>query len=175
MPYLSDLAHELRTSGQARFLSTYPGSPVLVGHGIVGVSLEGGRTAEGTLRISIGSSSEYLRTAALVERVWFLVKKRENRSVPRIILGRTADADVAVPELSISVQHCAFEATPFGLRLIDIESTNGTLLNGQPIPPNRSMPLKSGNRLVIGRFEFEYLGHKELLSRLHTYGTGMDE
>jgi pSer/pThr/pTyr-binding forkhead associated (FHA) protein len=175
MPYLSDLATELRTQGRARFLETYPGSSVLVGVGVLGVLVESERTPEGTLRINVGNSSEYLRTASLVERVWFLVKKPGKRDVPRIVLGRTSEADVSVPELSISVEHCAFEAGPFGLRLVDIESTNGTLLNGSPVEPHRSVPLRSHDRLVIGRFEFEYLRHKELMDRLAKYVPAADD
>jgi hypothetical protein len=176
MPYLSDLATELRTRGRARFLEIYPASSVLVGVGILGVlAEESERTAEGTLRINVGNTREYLRTASLVERVWFLVKKPGKRDVPRIILGRTSEADVSVPELSISVEHCAFEAGPFGLRLVDIESTNGTQLNGAPLEPNRSVPLRSHDRIVIGRFEFEYLRNKELMDRLSTYVAEADE
>jgi hypothetical protein len=174
MPYLNDLASELRTRGKTRFLESYPSSSVLVGMGIIGVLLDAERTPEGTLRISIGNDGEYLRTASLVERVWFLVKKPGHRGIPRIILGRTSEADVSVPELSISIEHCAFEAGPFGLRIADIESTNGTMLNGTPLQPNCSESLRSHDKIVIGRFEFEYLRHKEFMDRLARYSAGTD-
>ncbi len=47
-----------------------------------------------------------------------------------------------------SKQHCYIEAKPDGFYLTDNKSTNGTLLNGQPI---QTAKLKSGDRVQFGK------------------------
>ncbi len=93
----------------------------------------------------------------------------ESASTARIVVGRTSDADVVVPELSISTEHCAFEATPFGLRVIDIGSTNGTFLEGHRLAQNEAMPMRSGAKLILGRFEFQYWQPKDFLTQVRKY------
>jgi pSer/pThr/pTyr-binding forkhead associated (FHA) protein len=124
------------------------------------------RSRRGTIRFDVTDQAEYLQAVSLVGRVWFLTKKRENRTQPRIIIGRTSEADVVIPELSISVEHCALQATPFGLAVVDLNSTNGTYVNGQRIAKNEIFSLHDGAKLALGRFEFEYLRHREFLTRL---------
>ncbi len=60
------------------------------------------------------------------------------------------------PDLLLSRQHCVFEKTGAGYRVIDT-STNGVFLNGSDRPLGRSVPadLRSGDRVRIGRFIIE--------------------
>ena len=60
------------------------------------------------------------------------------------------------PDLLLSRQHCVFEKTGAGYRVIDT-STNGVFLNGSDRPLGRSVPadLRSGDRIRIGRFIIE--------------------
>jgi hypothetical protein len=169
--YLKELASEFRLRGRARFFDTHPASSVMIGMGVLGVLADNARASDGTYKFSVDDQAEYFRSAALVDRVWFLVKKPHNRGELRIVVGRTAEADVSIPELSISTDHCAFEATPFGLRLVDLGSTNGTIVDGSLLREGESARLHSGSRIVLGRFEFEYLRHKDFVSRLRVYGT----
>lgn len=167
MPTIDELAIELRHKGPERLLEEHPASSVLIGLGILGIASERSeRSRNGTIRFTVEDHKEYLQAVALVGRVWFLVKKRENRQSPRIVIGRTSDADVVIPELSISVTHCALEATPFGLQVSDLNSTNGTYVNGQRLPKNTAASLNSGMKLALGRFEFEYLRHQDFMERL---------
>ena len=167
MPTIDQLASELRHKGPERLFEDYPASSVLVGLGILGIQGENSeRSLRGTMRFVVTNRDEYLRAASLYGRVWFLTKKRENRQQSRIVIGRTSDADVVIPELSISVEHCALEATPFGLAVIDLNSTNGTYVDGERVPKATPDSLHGGAKLALGRFEFEYLRHREFLERL---------
>lgn len=168
--YLQDLATEFRLRGRTRFFDAHPASSVMVGVGILGVLSDNNRNPDGTFRFSVEDQAETFGSAALVHRVWFLTKKPHNRQELRIVVGRTAEADVSIPELSISADHCAFEATPFGLRLVDLGSTNGTIVDGCLLREGQSAALRSGSKLVLGRFEFEYLRHKDFVSRLSVHG-----
>jgi pSer/pThr/pTyr-binding forkhead associated (FHA) protein len=40
--------------------------------------------------------------------------------------------------------------------LTDLGSTNGTLLNGAPVPPRQPQRLRSGDRIKVGEVEMEF-------------------
>ena len=66
-------------------------------------------------------------------------------------LGRAAGADFIVDAGLISRVHCRFTALPDGaLEIRDLESTNGTYVNGQRVETAR---LASGDRIGVGRVE----------------------
>ncbi len=147
-----------------------------MGLGIVGALNEKQREEDGTFKVSLGGDFEYFRSEALLDRVWFLTKKPHNRHELRIVVGRTADSDVSIPDLSIAVEHCAFVAGPFGLKAMDLGSVNATVVDGTELKKNEAAPLHSGSKIVIGRFEFEYLRHTDFVERLRNFGldaTGM--
>lgn len=70
---------------------------------------------------------------------------------PRFLIGRT-NADVAINDTLVSRLHCALEISADGVILQDLESTNGTLVDGKPI---RSAPLSNGSTFRIGNHVFE--------------------
>jgi pSer/pThr/pTyr-binding forkhead associated (FHA) protein len=66
-------------------------------------------------------------------------------------LGRATGADFAVEGALVSRVHCRLVALPDGdLEVRDLESTNGTFVNGNRVHTAR---LASGDRLQIGRVE----------------------
>ncbi len=68
-------------------------------------------------------------------------------------LGRTARADFIVDAALVSRIHCRLTADrSHQLVVEDLESTNGTMVNGQKI--DRAV-LKTGDTLQVGRVAFE--------------------
>ncbi len=66
-------------------------------------------------------------------------------------VGRAVGADFIVDAALVSRVHCRLTAFPDGgLELRDMDSTNGTFVNGQRIDAAR---LVSGDRVQIGRIE----------------------
>ena len=66
-------------------------------------------------------------------------------------LGRAAGADFIVDAALVSRVHCRFTATADGgLEVRDLESTNGTFVNGQRTEVARLVP---GDKVQIGRIE----------------------
>jgi pSer/pThr/pTyr-binding forkhead associated (FHA) protein len=65
-------------------------------------------------------------------------------------VGRAARADFVLDALLVSRLHCRLTAGANELEVVDLESTNGTFVNGERTP--RAM-LKSGDRLGVGRVE----------------------
>ena len=67
-------------------------------------------------------------------------------------LGRATGADFIVDAALVSRVHCRVSALPDGtLELRDLDSTNGTFVNGQRVEAAR---LASGDRIQVGRVEF---------------------
>ena len=66
-------------------------------------------------------------------------------------LGRAAGADFIVDAALVSRVHCRLTALPGGqLEVRDLESTNGTFVNGHRVDVAR---LASGDKLQVGRVE----------------------
>ena len=66
-------------------------------------------------------------------------------------VGRSTGADFIVDAPLISRVHCRLTALPDGeLEVRDLESTNGTFVNGERIQAARLAP---GDRLGVGRVE----------------------
>jgi pSer/pThr/pTyr-binding forkhead associated (FHA) protein len=65
-------------------------------------------------------------------------------------IGRAARADFVVDAALVSRLHCRLTAGAAELEVVDLESTNGTFVNGERTARGR---LKSGDRLGIGRVE----------------------
>jgi pSer/pThr/pTyr-binding forkhead associated (FHA) protein len=66
-------------------------------------------------------------------------------------LGRATGADFIVDAALVSRLHCRLTALPEGeLEVRDLESTNGTFVNGNRVDVGR---LASGDRLQVGRME----------------------
>jgi pSer/pThr/pTyr-binding forkhead associated (FHA) protein len=67
-------------------------------------------------------------------------------------IGRATGADFIVDAALVSRVHCRLTALPGGeLELRDLESTNGTYVNGVRI--GQPLRLVSGDRLQVGRVE----------------------
>ena len=74
-------------------------------------------------------------------------------------VGRATGADFIVDAPLVSRVHCRLTVAPDGaLEVRDLESTNGTFVNGERIEKAR---LKSGDRLGVGRIELVALRDEE--------------
>jgi pSer/pThr/pTyr-binding forkhead associated (FHA) protein len=74
-------------------------------------------------------------------------------------LGRATGADFILDAALVSRVHCRLTALPGGeLEVRDLESTNGTFVNGQRIEVAQLAP---GDRLQVGRVELVALREVE--------------
>jgi pSer/pThr/pTyr-binding forkhead associated (FHA) protein len=65
-------------------------------------------------------------------------------------VGRTARADFIIDAALVSRLHCRLEADDERLNVVDLDSTNGTWVNGRRVERAR---LADGDRLRVGRIE----------------------
>jgi pSer/pThr/pTyr-binding forkhead associated (FHA) protein len=74
-------------------------------------------------------------------------------------IGRAAGADFIVDAALVSRVHCRVTALPDGgLEVRDLDSTNGTFVNGRRVETAR---LSSGDRIQVGRVELVSLRDNE--------------
>jgi diguanylate cyclase (GGDEF)-like protein len=66
---------------------------------------------------------------------------------PEVVIGRAADADIRLQDDGVSRRHARIVVASGGLHLEDLQSANGTLLNGQPV--SRSL-LRDGDNIQVG-------------------------
>lgn len=69
-----------------------------------------------------------------------------------VTLGRDPDCDVVIPNMLASRQHCRIEFDGSDILLTDLESQNGTLVNGDLV---EQTVLKSGDVITIGISDLE--------------------
>ncbi len=82
------------------------------------------------------------------------------KMVDQIRIGRTDSHSGILPELNlindrgaemgVSRTHATIQASPQGLVIIDLGSTNGTFLNNSPLTPESPYPLKNGDEIRLG-------------------------
>ena len=65
-------------------------------------------------------------------------------------IGRSAGAEFIVDAALVSRVHCRLTAGATELQVIDLDSTNGTFVNGKRVD---EATLKEGDRLGVGRVE----------------------
>ena len=68
-------------------------------------------------------------------------------------IGRLSECDVVVDDPGASRQHATIRRTDSGFLLTDLGSTNGTLVNDQPIQEH---VLQDGDRITIGETVLEF-------------------
>ena len=65
-------------------------------------------------------------------------------------LGRAPRVDFILDAALVSRVHCRLSAAESSLEVLDLDSTNGTFVNGERIT---RATLKAGDRLTVGRVE----------------------
>ena len=74
---------------------------------------------------------------------------------PEFVLGKAESCDAVMPfSEEISREHAKILWNSDGYSIVDMNSTNGTFLNGMMLRPNEPQRLKSGDRIGISTFLF---------------------
>jgi diguanylate cyclase (GGDEF)-like protein len=81
-----------------------------------------------------------------------------------VTLGRAPECDFQILERSVSRQHARIWKEPSGYRIKDLDSTNKTLLNDQPII---EAELKDGDHISIGGCVLKFMERSSVEARYH--------
>ncbi|GIW08609.1 MAG: ABC transporter ATP-binding protein [Dehalococcoidia bacterium] len=71
------------------------------------------------------------------------------------LIGRDPDCQIRLVDATISRRHAAIERDNGRLRLTDLGSANGTILNGLTLVPRSPVTLREGDEIVIGSFRLK--------------------
>jgi predicted component of type VI protein secretion system len=95
--------------------------------------------------------------AAMDARIWVTGADGAPRSAPlpsgRTVVGRDPDADVHIDDEAVSWNHLEIENRGGALMATDLDSRNGTALNGEPL--DRPRRLRDGDTLTVGGHRLE--------------------
>jgi pSer/pThr/pTyr-binding forkhead associated (FHA) protein len=72
----------------------------------------------------------------------------------RLTVGRSADSDIMLDDVTVSRHHAQFLADGDGWVLADMGSLNGTYVNRRP---TERLRLTSGDLIQIGKYRLQYL------------------
>ncbi len=94
-------------------------------------------------------------------------------TAPTFTLGRSADCEVIIVERQVSRRHAEICRQEEGFVLRDLDSTNGTWLNGQRL--SAPAPLRDGDVIEIGSARFTFRDPDATLETTHFPRLVVDE
>jgi hypothetical protein len=147
------LAGELKRRGEQSFKNRYP-HPFLV---VVFMPPEESEQEEHRTRKA--NLSEYIPRGGRLSgmKAIPLVKTSRNVFSSKITVGRATNNDVIIRAQMISKAHATFVLDDGDrVKLMDMGSANGTMLNGKKLKKREMVPVGSGDTITLWRFVFEY-------------------
>lgn len=81
------------------------------------------------------------------------------------LIGRSAKAEIQVDQESISRNHACITTSKRGVFIKDLESTNGTFVNDEPV--RGETPLCNGDLVKIGRTIFKFIAGGNIETAYH--------
>ncbi|MFZ6770740.1 FHA domain-containing protein [Undibacterium sp. Di26W] len=87
-----------------------------------------------------------------------LVQQELTISKSRLTIGRRPSNDVVIDHLTVSGQHAAVDTSSNGSFVLDLGSTNGTMVNGQPVKKHL---LQHDDVIDIGKYKLRFQVEKD--------------
>lgn len=82
-----------------------------------------------------------------------LVQQEYGITKSRVTVGRRPGNDLVIDHLTVSGQHAAIDTTSSGSFVLDLGSTNGTMVNNQPVKKHL---LQHGDVIDIGKYKLRF-------------------
>lgn len=87
-----------------------------------------------------------------------VVIKEVQLTKERTILGRRPYNDVVIDNLAVSGEHAALQMSGNEVQLEDLNSTNGTYVNGKAV---KKQALQNGDTIEIGKYKIKFVNEVE--------------
>ena len=105
--------------------------------------------------------------SGLQKAIFAFVKQPGSKPPPnRFTIGRTDENDLIMPDYAISRIHAQIDLELHAFYLTDLESRNGTRINGAPLTPHQPAVFTLGDELAFGRFRFALVEPETLFIQL---------
>ena len=88
-----------------------------------------------------------------------LIQQEVSINKSRITIGRRSGNDIVIDHLTVSGQHAAIDTTSNGSFVLDLGSTNGTMVNNQPVKKHL---LQHDDVIDIGKYKLRYQQEKNI-------------
>lgn len=88
--------------------------------------------------------------AGYVGKQWMLTKTE-------LVVGRSPDTDVSISDNSLSRSHAKFVVSSGEVAIVDLGSTNKTIVNQLPLPPMVPKKLVNNDQIKTGNVIFKFL------------------
>jgi len=109
---------------------------------------------------TLGTSDNAIRPAELRETLAaLLIRSESGESIPHDLveesytIGRAPESSIRLEDVSVSGRHAEIVVVEQNCYLKDLGSTNGTVVNGQPV---KETQLRAGDRIRFGKVEACY-------------------
>jgi pSer/pThr/pTyr-binding forkhead associated (FHA) protein len=71
-----------------------------------------------------------------------------------ILIGRAAECQLRLSSLNVSRRHCLLRVSPAEAWVTDLQSSNGTYVDGQRLVPGEETRVGNGSKVIVGPYEF---------------------
>jgi len=154
---VAELVAEWKNREEEAFLAAFA-EPILIGLGELDAGLiKSSKEDRSTwfMAMPVGGDAAPRAEGALAGAVIPVVGKNgpEQRE---ILIGRSPFCDIFLDDEAVSELHCQLELEGERLAATDQGSTNGTMINGDPLEPEVPCPLQNEDVLTVGRHSFQF-------------------
>ena len=80
---------------------------------------------------------------------------KQVKLLPVTLIGRSTECNLKIASSQVSRNHCRITLGDDAVFVEDLGSANGTLVDGQPIPPHQPTAIAPGAHLIVGPAEFQ--------------------
>ncbi|MEO6102358.1 MAG: GGDEF domain-containing protein [Pseudoxanthomonas sp.] len=120
-------------------------------------------TTQRTL-LSDGPHSASPRSACVVVIHGEGLGRRADVHEQAVVVGRSQEGDLHIPHKSVSRQHCHIWRDGDEYRIRDLQATNATRVNDQPI---QECVLVDGDHITVGESILKFISHSSVEARYH--------
>ena len=114
--------------------------------------------------LSAGPTRTAPRSACVVVIHGEGLGKRADIEDQPVIVGRSQEADLHIPHKSVSRQHCEIRRDGEAYRIRDLDATNRTRVNDQPVTETL---LADGDHITLGECILKFISHASVEARYH--------
>ena len=152
-----DYLNEALSTARDVFVQVHP-YPFLISEGTIERPEKPGRTVSYDLMQSTAPGTPPPERDKRAPLMLLAVRKVIGTFPNMITLGRTANNDIVVPDVSVSKFHAWFQRSGDRVEVSDAGSKNGTAVNGETLPPRGArVLLKLGDKIRFARVEVTFL------------------
>lgn len=124
-----------------------------------------------TLKVHLERADKSPPTLVLLVGPASSIGKQWSLEGDNLVIGRSPSSPIYVDDRSISKSHAKIIVQGDGAHIMDLESTNKTIVNNKPVSPLTTASLTNNDQIKVGNVIFKFLekGNIEAISNKKTF------